>query len=237
MLIQGPDGVTYAPLGYYPPQVSANRTSPTRTRSATLQSQRGVPPQSLGPASRYFSEGAPPAIGHGSNRHFSDGAAARPASSSSAGSRRPLPDEQDWVPSGSSRRNSQHVDPFEYQLHSDVPPIPQQYMQQSQGRRNYSGPSDVAYFSVRRSLPAGYSVVANQAHRTPSDPSMRRRSSRRDVRDELGDSHSEGEEDEDESNDSDLGNGAQVHVEPEPEPAKEKPPSRKPVGGRKKGKR
>lgn len=43
MLLEGPDGLTYAPLGYYPPQAGSNRNSPTRPRSATSQQFRGPP--------------------------------------------------------------------------------------------------------------------------------------------------------------------------------------------------
>jgi len=213
MLIQGADGVTYAPLGYYP-QGGPSRNSPTRPRSATSQQLRGPPPQ--------FTEyqQAP------TNRHFSDGN--RPTSSSSHSSRRPLPDEEGWLP-GNSRRSSgaSQIDPFEYQISSEQPPpIPQQYMQAG-GRRNVSGPPEVIYSSVRRSPPIGSGYPA--AARGPaSDPALRRHGSRRE-------SSSEDEDDSD-----DLGNGVQVYVEErererEPERERERV-ARKPVGSKRKGK-
>ena len=227
MLVAGPDGLTYAPLGYYPPQVGGSRNSPTRPRSATSQQLRGTPPPQF-----TYQQGQ-------SNRHFSDNT--RPTSSSSSGSRRPLPDEEGWIPAHSRRNSvssqSHGIDPFEYQTSSGhPPPIPQQYMQASSGRRNASGPPDVAYSSLRRSPPttAGYPAAA----RGPaSDPALRRRSSGRDqVEVEVQDSlESSSEEEEDESDD--LGNGVQVFVE-EREVGRERAiVPRKPVGGgRKKGK-
>lgn len=209
MLISGPDGLTYAPIGYYPPQAGSSRNTPPRPRSATPQQLRAGPPQ-------YAQQG--------SNRHFSEGT--RPASSSSAGSRRFLPDEDGWVPnsrrsSGSSQ--SHGVDPFEYQVSSEQPPpIPEQYMQ---GRRIVSGPPEVSYSSVRRNPLTGYSAAA----RAPSDPSLRKR---RSYKDELGDSQDSSSEGEDESDD--LGNGVQVFVE---ERERDRTVPRKPVsGGRRKGK-
>lgn len=216
MLVQGADGVTYAPLGYYPQQAGPSRNSPTRPRSATSQQLRGTPP----PQFVAYQQGP-------TNRHFSDGN--RPTSSSSNGSRRPLPDEEGWIPAH-SRRNSissqtHSVDPFEYQISSEQPPpIPQQYMQAS-GRRNVSGPPEVIYSSVRRSPPIGGYPAA--ARGSASDPTLRRRSSRRD--------ESSSSEEEDESDD--LGNGVQVFVEErESERERERGVARKPVGSRKKGK-
>jgi hypothetical protein len=215
MLVQGADGVTYAPLGYYPQQAGPSRNSPTRPRSATSQQLRATPPPQL----VAYQQGP-------SNRHFSDGN--RPTSSSSNGSRRPLPDEEGWIPAH-SRHNSissqtHSVDPFEYQISSEQPPpIPQQYMQTG-GRRNVSGPPEVIYSSVRRSPPIGSGYPA--ARGPASDPTLRRRSSRRDE---------SSSEEEDESDD--LGNGVQVFVEErDSERERERAVARKPVGSRKKGK-
>jgi len=213
MLISGGEGATYAPLGYYPPQAGANRNSPTRPRSATSQQLRGAPPQY-------------PYQQSSSSRHYPEGI--RPTSSSSNGSRRPLPDEEDWQPVHSRRSSvsSGPVDPFEYQIDSGYPPpIPQHYMQ---GRRNISGPPEVAYSSVRRSPPPGpaYPSMA----RGSSDPTLRHKSSRRDEVESL----SSNSEEEDESDD--LGNGVQVFVEEERPSERERAVARKPVGGRKKGK-
>ncbi len=219
MLIEGPDGVTYAPLGYYPPQASSSRDSPTRPRSATSQQLRGGLPQFAPASSRHFSEGN------------------RPVSSSSNSSRRPLPDEEEWVPSRRSSGSSQShgIDPFEYQVSSDAPPpIPQKYkptVDQS-NRRVASGPPEIIYSTVRRSPPmsAPYPAAAR-----PSDLSPKRRSKQRDpYADELGDDSSSEEDESD-----DLGNGVQVFVderEKDRERERERVP-RKPVGGgRKKGK-
>ena len=216
MLVQGADGVTYAPLGYYPQQAGPSRNSPTRPRSATSQQLRGTPP----PQFVAYQQGP-------SNRNFSD--SNRPTSSSSNGSRRPLPDEEGWIPAH-SRRNSissqtHSVDPFEYQISSEPPPpIPQQYMQAG-GRRNVSGPPEVIYSSVRRSPPIGGYPAA--ARGPASDPTLRRRSSRR--------NESSSSEEEDQSDD--LGNGVQVFVEErESERERDRTVTRKPAGSRKKGK-
>jgi len=217
MLIEGPDGVTYAPLGYYPPQASSSRDSPTRPRSATSQQLRGALPQ----------------FAPGSSRHFSEGN--RPVSSSSTSSRRPLPDEEEWVPSRRSSGSSlsHGIDPFEYQVSSNAPPpIPQKYKQtvDQSSRRVASGPPEIIYSTVRRSPPmsAPYPAAVR-----PSDISPKRRSKQRDpYADELGDDSSSEEDESD-----DLGNGVQVFVdEREKERERERVP-RKPVGGgRKKGK-
>ncbi|KAH9205137.1 hypothetical protein DL95DRAFT_470854 [Leptodontidium sp. 2 PMI_412] len=244
MVVAGLDGLTYAtPLGTYPSNALSNsqppsRNSPARPRSATTQQLRGQPPPIA-----YFTHQQPP-----NARHFSDGV--RPASSSSNSSRRPLPDEAEWQPTNSRRSSAASsqgfmVDPFDYQVSSNTsPPIPSQYFQSQsqsqqqpqQGRRNVSNPADVTYSSIRRT-PPGY---ASQNHtRLPistSDPSLRHRSSR-------GPGSFDSSEEEDESDD--LGNGVQVFVEEEREPEKERERdrekeravARKPVAGRKKGKR
>ena len=216
MLVQGADSVTYAPLGYRAPQPGPSHDSPTRPRSATSQNPQAIPPPQL-------------AYPHGQSiRHFSDGN--RPTSSSSTSSRRPLPDEEGWIPTHSRHHSvaSQNhpVDPFEYQVSSEQPsPIPQQYMQFS-GRRNFSGPPDIAYSSLRRSPPngAGYPAAA----REPSSDPQPRRSSHRD---ENFDSSSEDESD-------DLDNGVQVSEgKREVERERDRAVARKPVGSRKRGKR
>jgi len=214
LLIAGADGsASYAPLGYYPSQAGPSRSSPARPRSSASQQVHGGPPPQY------------------ANRHFSDGT--RPNSSSSNGSRRPLPDEEGWIPTSSRRSSvaSQPVDPFEYQTSSGHPPaIPQQYMQ---SRRIASGP-EIAYSSLRRSppIPGGYPSSASRpsSSRGASDPTVRRRQSRRDDIDELAPSS----DDEDESDD--LGNGVQVFVQEQREPERERPVARKPVGGKRKGK-
>ena len=215
MLVAGADGVTYAPLGYYPPPTKSTRESPTRPRSATSQQLRATPP----PQFQY----------QGQPRHYSENT--RPTSSSSNGSRRPLPDEEGWMPnsrrsSGSSQ--SHIVDPFEYQVDpGHPPPIPQQY---AHGRRIVSGPPEVAYSSVRRSPPVGAGGYPAASWSNASDPTLRRKSSNPFEAD-LVDSSSGNEEGSD-----DLGNGVQVYVD-EREADRERTVPRRPVGGRKKGKR
>jgi len=220
MLVAGPDGaLTYAPVGYYPPQESSSRSSPVRPRSANQQVRGEPPPQLAYPAGS-------------SSRHFSEGM--RPTSSSSNSSRRPLPDDESWLPAHSRRSSvsSQPVDPFEYQTSSGHPPsIPQQYLQQ--GRRNVSGP-EIAYSSLRRSPPVGGGYPA-AARGLASDPTLRRKSSNRD---EIADSANSSSDDEEDESD-DLGNGVQVFVE-EREKTKERAVvPRKPVGGssKRKGRR
>jgi hypothetical protein len=232
IVVEGPGGVlSYAPIGHNPP-TSSKRSSPTRPRSSTSLSQgrRQTPPLQ---ASDY-SQG---------NRYFSE-EYRRPTSSGSP--RRPLPDEEDWVPGG-SRRSSvssqvyDSIDPFDYQTSSGhPPPIPQQYMQpQDPRRRNVSGPAQVSYSSVRRSPPISASSSSTRMRHsmTADDPYLRRSRAEEEVQDSQGSlSNSEDEYD---PNDE-LGHGVSVA---------ERPPerstavvSRKPVGGggnggKKKGRR
>jgi len=212
MLVAGADGITYAPLGYYP-QASSSRNSPPRPRSSTSQKHHGTTP----PQFAYQS---------GQARHYSEGT--RPTSSSSSGSRRLLPDEEDWVPNsrrGSASSQSLGLDPFEYQVDAGhPPPIPQQYIQ---GRRIVSVPTEVAYSSLRRSPPIGSYPAA--ARGSASDPRLRGKGSVRNEPTNVDSSSS----DEDQSDD--LGNGVQVFVE-EREVEKERHPPRKPVASKKKGK-
>ena len=231
MLVAGPDGLAYAPIGYLPPKkASSNRGSPSRPRSSTLQHSRGTPP----PQFSY------PQLNH---RQLSDHA--RPNSSSSSSSRRPMPDDVDWIPADSRRssvssQTHRHIDPFEYQVAQESPPpIPAQYMiQQNSGRRYFSGPADVQYSSIRRNPGMSTSLYLPQ-QRSSSDPRLRRRG----YEDLYVEDSSEGDQSDE------LGNGVQVFVEEEPEREKEreKPKqavSRKPVpgsvgrsSGRKRGKK
>lgn len=226
-MLAGADGLVYAPVpASSSKQPSPNRNSTSRPRASTnSQPTRGAP-------APYFAYPLQP----GNPRHYSDG---RPASSASNKSR-PMPDDENWIPN--SRRSSGSapyiVDPFEYQVSSDTPPpIPPQYMHQHQhqphpqpGRRAVSGPQEVAYSSVRRSLPAG-------SYRVPIDPNLYRR---RSDRDELAEEYYSSSEE-----DSDDGNGVQVYVDDreeqrKEEKEKERAVTRKPVGGgsgRKKSKR
>lgn len=231
MVVEGTDGVvSYAPIGHFP--AASNLSSPTRPRSSTSLSQqpRHTPPP-------YLSDHPQ------GGRHFSE--EIRPSSSGQS-PRQPLPHEESWVPS--SRRSSASSqgyshDPFDYQTGSGYPPSPVQYMQsQGSGRRNFSGPPQVSYSSVRRSPPVGTSSASSKMRysvaASSSDPNLSRRRAEDGVPDNP-DNRSSSEEDYDESDD--LGNG--VSVEPERPSAAI---SRKPVsghsghgghGGRKKGKR
>ncbi|KAM3074402.1 hypothetical protein ACMFMF_006415 [Clarireedia jacksonii] len=204
IITAGPDGPTYTSIGYYP---ETSRQS-SRSRSTTKQ---------------------PRDTASGTSRHFSDGM--RPNSSSNS-PHRPLPEDDGWSTPNRriSVRSPYHVaDPFDYQVTTDQPlPITSQYMQPSGGQRNYSGPADVSYASVRRSVPQEYPA----AHRPPSDPSLRYRTSSRAGVEviEIPDSSSEESDSSDE-----LGRDVQVfHDDREPEPFRSVP--RKHVGGRKKGK-
>ncbi|CZR51227.1 related to prenylated Rab acceptor 1 [Phialocephala subalpina] len=252
MLVAGPDGLAYAPSGSYTPPLAGSRNSPTRPRSATTQQLRGSAP----PA--YFTYTQP--------RHVSEGT--RPPSSSSTSSRRPLPDDENWEPSSSRRSSASSqnyiLNPFDYQISSDAPPpIPAHYLQpqgQPQGRRNVSGPAEVNYSSVRRSMQppphqsmasgSGSYSTGNRA--STSDPSIPRRRTDYEYEYESRDQGrardrereeinlvSSSEDEEDESDD--LGNGVEVFVDEREERARERdrqrereaerPVSRKPVGG------
>lgn len=222
MVVEGPDGVTYAPVGYYPPSASSNRNSPTRPRSSSSlqQTSRHTPPPQF-----------PYQYSHG-GRHVSEGM--RPSSANND-QRLPLPHEDGWVRGPRSRRSSissqsRNTDPFEYQTSSAVPPsIPHQYGHgPGLGRRNVSGPADVQYSSVRRSPPVGAYPASPRAPYvagSSSDPTLTRR--RRPEVIEIPDSES-GTSSEDEDESDDLGNGVSV------EPERSVVPARKPVGGGKK---
>lgn len=204
LLAAGPDGV-FAPLGYYQPPSSSSRNSPTRPRASTTSQQLA------------YQQGQP--------RHYSDGT--RPTSSSSNGSRRPLPDEEDWVPNSrrSSLSSQPHLDPFDYQIdNGHPPPIPQQY---AQGRRIVSGPPEIMYSALRRNPPS----YPNTSREPPHEPAQRRKGSQRDNPESIASSS-----DDDDSESDDLNNGVQVFVEEREPPPKERAVARKPVGGKKKGK-
>jgi hypothetical protein len=225
MLVAGPDGLAYAPsASYVPPGASGTHGSPSRPRAASIQQLRGAPA---------------PYLAFQQPRHVSEGT--RPHSSSSNSSRRPLPDDENWEPS--SRRSSASsqnytLNPFDYQISSDAPPpIPAQYLSQpGQSRRNVSA-ADVAYSSVRRSMPPGAYSAARASNSDPSIP-RRRADYDYDLRDqEPIDLVSSSEDEEDESDD--LGNGVQVFVNEREERARnrevekerDRAISRKPVAG------
>lgn len=231
MLVQGPDGQTYAALGYYTPA----RGSPARSRSSTMQS-RGTPPPQFAFQNRHLVDGIP-----------------RPTSSSSNGSHRPLPDEESWIPAHSRRSSvssqSHSLDPFEYQTSAHPPAVPQRYIPSpSASRRNLAtlaSTPEVAYGNIRRNPPVA--VAAAYSSPSPrgrsSTPTIPRRSGR----------HAEvikgrginGSSSEDEDTSDDLGNGVQVFVEPErppavaataPAPAPPTPAKKSSGGGKKKNK-
>ncbi|KAJ8070488.1 hypothetical protein OCU04_000862 [Sclerotinia nivalis] len=183
IIVDGPDGPSYTPIGGYHP--SDRGTS--RSRSSPRHGDNSTP---------------------GMSRHFSDGT--RPTSPHNDSHRRSLPEEESWNPTNNKRTSlssQYHVaDPFDYQVTTDQPlPVSQQYMQSSSGRRNYAGPADISYTSVTRSPPQGYPA----ADRIPSDSSLRHRTSPRGENEviTIPDS-SEGSDSSDE-----LGRGIQVFPE------------------------
>lgn len=211
---EAPDGSTsYASIGAYP---SSARSSPSRPRSSS-SAQRSSRRETLPPMPQYQA--------YNPGRHVSEGSMIRPTSSSSL--RRPLPDDEDWAPS--SRRSSvssnlaNMTDPFEYQTGSDTRPA----------RRGVSGPADVIYSTIPRRPPGQYpgrGAYVNSA----SDPTLGRQ--------RPAEAQDSDDEDTSSLSDSDdLGHG--VLVEPERERERRSPAptaapvSRKPVGGKKKGKR
>lgn len=151
IIVDGPDGPSYTPIGGHH---SSDRGS---SRSSARHGGNSPP---------------------GTMRHFSDGM--RPTPSHNNSPRHSLPDEESWSSSNNKRTSlssQYHVaDPFDYQVSADQPrPIPQQYMPSSSGHRHYSGPADISYTSVQRSPPQGYPTTG----RAPSDSSLRHRNSPR----------------------------------------------------------
>lgn len=219
-LVAGADGLTYAPSGSSQ-QTSPNRNSTSRPRAST-NSQRDA----QAPYIPY--QPAP-----GNQRQVSDGM--RPNSAASNKSR-PMPDDENWVPSNSRRSSgasSYIVDPFEYQVSSDTPPpIPAQYMTSQPGHRTVSGPQEVSYSTVRRSIPPGASYAQPRTHLPDSfiDPNLYRR---RGTRDELAEDYYSNSEDDSE----DGGNGVQVFVDEREAERAVVPVQRKPVGGNEKKRR
>lgn len=213
IIVDGPDGPSYTPIGGYHP--SDRGTS--RSRSSARHSGNSPP---------------------GTSRHFSDGM--RPTSHNST--RRSLPEEESWNPTNNKRTSlssQYHVaDPFDYQITAaDQPPlISQQYMQPTPDRRNYPGPSDISYTSVRRSPPQGYPA----SDRIPSDSSLRQRTSPRGEREPEVITIPDSSEESDSSDE--LGNGVQVFPE-EREPERDRVIPRRPGpvsgsgSGRRKGRR
>jgi len=240
-MVAGADGLTYAPMGI-PPQASPHRTRTSRPRAST--SSQAI---RSGPAP-YFPY-AP-----GSQRQAYEHM--RPASSASHRAR-PMPDEEGWVPTNSRRSSgasSYVIDPFEYQVSSDTPPpIPAQYMtQQSQvhpppGRRVVSGPQDVTYSSLRRSVGPGGATFGHVQSRGPiPDPFLYERRSENeeqseDNSDDSGSGSGSGSGSSSEDSSDDLGNGVQVAMnEREREQERERAIvslPRKPVGGGKKNRK
>ena len=232
MLVEGADGrMTYAPIDLRPP--SSHHSSPSRPRSSSSlaysQSHR-FPPQQ-----HPYGYPVP-------NRHVSDGGRPTSSASASTGPRPLLPHEEGWVPSD-SRRNSMSSqyshDPFEYQVRSGTPPLPSA---EFGGRRYMSGPPDVQYSSVRRSLPGGAWLEGRQAgemaggrEREREMERERERERRREV--EVADEEERQERESSEQEESDeRGNG--VRVVPERVERRESvASSKKPARRKKKGRR
>jgi len=220
IVVEGPEGASFAPIGgYYPPSSSSNRSSPTRPRSSSShQSSRRTPPQT--------SYQKPP-----SNRHVSEGTRPPPPNNVQ---RVALPHEEDWVPASRSRRSSissqpYGYDPFEYQTSGPPPSMSQYAYAQGSSRRYVSGPPEVQYSSLRRSPPAGSHPPSGALHAaaaSASDPTLDRRNI--EVI-EIPDSESESSS-EDEDTSDDTGNGVAVKAV-EPPRNVSAVPARKPVGG------
>jgi len=233
MRIEGADGsISYAPFGYA--STSSTRSSPSRPRSSSslqYSTRQNVPVsyQAYNSGMRHISEGTRP--------------------TSSGANRRPLPDEQSWLPG--SRRSSASSqsfvpDSFEYQNDNGAPIFLPGHLAESSApaRRHPSGPADVLYSPVRYPNPTGGSASASSRSHyvypygappvaSSSEPilSNRRMRDGTEVRDDSSSDAS--------SEDSDnLNHG--VRVEPEVEKVVAPPPKRKPIGGgssKKKGKR
>ncbi|ESZ97971.1 hypothetical protein SBOR_1642 [Sclerotinia borealis F-4128] len=209
IIVDGPNGSSYTPIGGYHP--SDRETS--RSHSSARHDGHTPP---------------------GTSRHFSDGM--RPTSSHNNNPRRSLPEEESWNPTNNKRTSlssQYHVaDPFDYQVSADqLAPIPQQYMHPSPGRRNHSGPAEISYTSVRRSPPQGYPAT----DRAPSDSSLRHRNSTRGEIDVITIPDSSEESD----SSDELENGVQVFLEqrePERERVVPRRPVSGSGSGRKKGK-
>lgn len=199
-------GQAYPPMGYFPPP-----SSRTRPRSGTHSSSR--------PPSRAYDDHGPPPFEYeyvsrpsSVNRHSSD-PYNRPRSGTAS-------NEQLMMPHGSS-------DPFQYQTAG--PRAPYSHGAAAASRRQFSGPSEMAYLTGRGSGSPAAARSRHGRHRGGSEDTDSRSS--------------------DQSTSDDLGNGAQIRepqrgreeiivdVSPEPEaepkkkssgtsPSKRKPATR-----------
>lgn len=165
-LVPGVDGaLVYAPFSHH--DVPAASVSRPGSRSASSHDQRQyhrtlpVPQHQQQQQQRYFSVPE------------SSSSAARPLSSSSRGSPRPLPDDPNWIPRVRSASSMQphSVDPFQYQTYS--PPTPHLASQYTQGRRIVTGPPDVQYSSIRR-VPPNVHMANSRTAASPPDASSPR---------------------------------------------------------------
>ncbi|KAI9880413.1 MAG: hypothetical protein M1830_003453 [Pleopsidium flavum] len=188
-LVPRPDGVQmYAPIGYSdsPAALSSGSLSQPGSRSTSLQDQQQY--QHTSPVPQYQHH-------HQQQRYFSvpegSPAAIRPPSSSSRGSPRPLPDDPNWIPRMRSASSVQPytVDPFQYQTYS--PPMPHIASQDTQTRRNVSGPPDIQYSSVRRVPPTTYVTNARMAASSSEPSSLHLQSPIGDGKDHIGESDDE----------------------------------------------
>ena len=214
MVVQGPDGPVYAPIGYYGPPSpefirSQTRSSQPSSRSASKHSRRdSTPPERT-------AEYVPYPL-----RYYNPGTA-RPDSS---GSNRSLPDDIDWYPPPPTGRNRSS---------SNVPYPPTGYttdyegalLPAAQGRRNVSGPPDVRYSGLRRVPPS--SPLAQRpapAHASHSDPTVVKRASG--LSRQVG-----GSSESSPSSSSSDDQGVQVEIVPDPSSATGYFVNRSPVSG------
>lgn len=159
-LVSGPNGMMYAPVGYYPPpspelaRVQPGATRP-RSRSTSKHSRReSTPPEQL--------YAYPP-------RYYPPPAGMRPPSS---GSNRSAQEELDWYPPppppGNGRMRSAS-NAHQYRLPDDYAAGPS--MPAAQGRRSVGGSPDVSYSTLRRAPPSSSPLAPRQAMHY-SDPAV-----------------------------------------------------------------
>lgn len=157
--VAGPDGQPiYAPFGYYPPSDTARHsptTSRTTSRSTSASSKRQPTPPYDAPhppgyQSRYYGPPTPDL---------------RPRSSTSTRS-----DEPPRIPRNRSASSAQ-------QYYADVfgpgPNPAPPGIGSAGGRRNFSGPPDVSYSTLRRVPPASSSPLRASVPVSASDPNLR----------------------------------------------------------------
>ena len=157
MIVQGQDGPSYVPVGYYPPAASQRRRSGGASPRSHSQQQLSSPlPQQ-------------PKTRSQPKRQSSGAVPSKPAPVS-----RRLPDDPNWLPRPRSVSSSQPypIDLYQNQQHS--PPLPHIPSQYAPNRRIVSGPPDVHYPDVQY-LGSRRVAAPAQPSAASSDPSLPRR--------------------------------------------------------------